>query len=215
MGALKDFLADQRKRVRPDMLVLNGDILELAWMSWGDLKEQKLAMDALDELKGFATGIEVSYLAGNHDRYDQIPKDEVHPIHVIAPTVGGPAMLERDGVTYTHGDHWDTTTGVWNALLKLPIRAFLPGLYIKMYGTPYQLRMAQKEQDYHELAFWVNGRAALWAAKQRRSLVFGHTHLPVLMVLPGGLMVACDGDWRDSLSWVEVRDGKIVLKYWG
>ena len=217
LGALKDFLADQRKRVRPDMLILAGDILELAWMSWPQLQAQKLAMDALDELRAFATGIEVSYLPGNHDRYDQIPKDEINPIHVIAPPVipGAVAtpLLSLDGVVYTHGDGYDASTHVWDALLRLPVKAFSPWLYLKLYASPFETKTAGKEQEYSDYVFWIQGRATRDAIKHGTDLVFGHTHWPCILDL-GGRVIGNSGDWQGNNSYIEAKDGKLSLRFW-
>lgn len=213
LAAFKSFLADQRHRVRPDLLILAGDILELAWMRWSDLKAQKLAMDALDELKAFATGIETVYLPGNHDSYQAIPKGEVSPIHVVAPPLDGSACLERDGVIYTHGHQFDATTHFWDSLLKLPVKALLPSLYTKLYASPYEVKMTHRLDTYNELIGWVTGRAITFAQKQGKNLCFGHTHFPFLIDL-GGRTVAGDGDWRDSLSYIEAQDGEMILKFW-
>lgn len=213
LGAFKDFLADLRKRTRPDMLILAGDILELAWLQWEDLKAQKLAMDALDELRTFAVGIETSYLCGNHDPYQAIPKDEVAPIHVVAPPVDGPASLERDGVVYSHGHQFDRTTKVWDGLLRLPVKAFLPSLYSRLYGTPYQIKVTHRQDAYNELIGFITGQAITFSQRQGKDLCFGHTHFPILLDL-GGRVIAGDGDWRDSNSFIEARDGKMTLKFW-
>ena len=218
LGQFKDFLADLRKRVRPDILVLAGDILELAWMQWEDLKKQKLATDALDELKAFATGIETVYLPGNHDPYPAIPKDEVSPIHVVAPPVDGPAFLERNGVIYTHGHQFDVTTHFWDAILKMflqgfPLQPLLPSLYVKLYGTPYEMKTARRQLEFNEYVGWIMGRGISTAIRDGKDLCFGHTHSAMAIDL-GGRVIVNSGDWRTDLTWVEVKDGKMALRWW-
>ena len=213
LGQFKDFLADLRKRVRPEMLILGGDILELAWFSWEELEAQRLFRDALDELRAFAGSIETIYLPGNHDPYSKIPKDEVSPMHVVAPPAGGTAYLDLNGVIFTHGNQFDVTTHVWDSLLKLPLKRLLPWLYVKMYGTPYEVRTKRSKQEFLEYVGWVTGRAAMEAIRQGKDLCFGHTHWPVFMDL-GGRVVVNSGDWRDSNSFILVEDGKMSLKFW-
>ena len=173
LGQFKAFLEDQRKRVRPAMLVLNGDILELAWMRWSDLCNQKLAMDALDELRAFATGIETCFIPGNHDPFGKLTmgiREFLSPVRVVSPDAGQPPLLELDGVVYTHGNQFDVTTHVWDSILKLPLKRLLPWLYIKMYGTPYQVKTAQRERDYREYIGWIMGRAMMYAIRQGKDL---------------------------------------------
>lgn len=213
LGAFKDFLADLRKRVRPDMLILGGDILELAWMRWSDLKAQKLAMDALDELRAFAGGIETIYLPGNHDPYQAIPKDEVAPIHVVAPSLDGSAWLEQDGILFTHGFQFDVTTHIWDSLLKLPLKKLLPSLYTKLYGTPYEVKTARRQLEFNEYIGWIMGRGMMYAIREGKDLCFGHTHSAMTIDL-GGRVIVNSGDWRTDLTWVEIKDGKMSLKFW-
>ena len=217
LGAFKDFLADLRKRVHPDTLVLAGDILELAWMRWEDLKVQKLAMDALDELKAFATGTITVLIPGNHDPNKKLDNlvEALSPIRRAGylPEWRGEA-LELDRVVYTHGHQFDSTTRFWDRLLRLPIKTLLPPLYIKLYGSPYEVKRAQREDYYNELIWWVTGRAIQSAQKQNKGLVFGHTHFPVRIDLGNSLTVANCGDLRDSWSYTEAKDGQVALKFW-
>lgn len=205
LGAFKAFLSDQKHRVRPNMLVLCGDILELAWMSWKDLQKQKLAMDTLDELRTFAGSIETVYIPGNHD-----PKGKLPPLTPIRET----DSLELDAVIYMHGHQFDTSTHIWDTALRFPLKRVFPWLYVKLYGTPYEVKSARKERDYREYIGWIFGRAMMFSLGKQRHLVYGHTHAPMLTVLRDERQVANAGDWRDSLSYLEVRDGKISLRFW-
>lgn len=213
IGAFKDFLADQRKRVRPEMLVLAGDILELAWFSWKELEAQKLFRDSLDELRGFAASIETIYLPGNHDPRPKLIPDKLSPIRITPydPHLGEALILGN--ILFTHGDHFDVTTHVWDDLLKLPLKKLLPWVYIKLYASPYEIKTAQKEKDFREYIGWIMGRAMMYSIRQGKDLCFGHTHAPMALDL-GGRMILNSGDWLDSLSYIEARDGKMTLRFW-
>ncbi len=213
LGAFKDFLQDLRKRVRPELLILAGDILELAWFSWPQLEKQKLFCDALDSLKDFAASIETLYLPGNHDERKDLPPGKLTPI-VIAPydpQLGEAIVL--DDVIFTHGAQFDVTTRFWDRLLKLPIKALLPCLYLRLYGTPYEVKSARKEKDYREYVGWIMGRAMMYAIRQGKDLCFGHTHAPMTLDL-GGRVIVNSGDLRDSWSYVIAKDGKMSLHFW-
>ena len=214
LDPFSSFLHDLRKRVRPDLLILNGDIFELAWFKWSELESQVLFRDSLDELRDFASSIETVLIPGNHDPRNKLLPDKLLPIRIVSYDAQLGEVIALDNIIFTHGHQFDMTTHLWDSLLKLPIRTLLPPLYLKLYGTPYQLKSAQKEKDYHELAFWVTGRAALHAVRAGKYLIFGHTHLPLQIELESGLKVINCGDWRDSLSFVEVQDREIKLKFW-
>lgn len=217
LGAFSAFLKDLRHRVRPDMLLLLGDVLELAWFKWPQLEAQKLCRDSMDELRGFADSIETLLIPGNHDPYEAIPQDAVSPIQVVAPAfiphALAPPLLDIDNIVFTHGHSYDVTTHIWSKLLKLPIKGLLPWLYIRLYGTPYEVKMARREQDYREYVGWIMGRAMMDALRHGRDLCFGHTHAPMVLDL-GGRVIVNAGDWRDSLSYIEARDGKMSLHFW-
>ena len=213
LGAFKDFLQDLRKRVRPELLILAGDILELAWFSWKELEKQKLFCDALDELRGVAAAIETWLIPGNHDPRKKLLPDRLTPIHIAPydPQMGEAIVL--DDIIFTHGAQFDVTTRFWDRLLKLPIKALLPCLYLRLYGTPYEVKSAYKEKDYREYVGWIMGRAMMAAIRQGKDLCFGHTHAPMTLDL-GGRVIVNSGDWRDSLSYIEVLDGRMALRFW-
>ncbi len=213
LGAFKGFLQDLRTRVRPKLLILAGDILELAWFSWAQLEKQKLFCDALDELRGVATAIETVLIPGNHDPREKLLPDRLTPIHIAPydPQMGEAIVL--DDIIFTHGAQFDVTTRFWDRLLKLPIKALLPSLYLRLYGTPYEVKSARKEKDYREYVGWVLGRAMMYTIRQGKDLCFGHTHAPMTLDL-GGRVIGNSGDWRDSLSYIEVKDGRMALRFW-
>ena len=204
---LKAF-ADDLKRVRPQLIILAGDILELSWFTWDYLMEQEKFRSGLDALREMATYTETRYIPGNHDPLKKLDKELLQPIHITEEQ-----WAEYDGVLYTHGHIFDITTKVCDSLLKLPIKSLLPGLYRKLYGTPYEVKLSGQEKDYREYVGWIFGRAMMWAIARSRKLVYGHTHAPMLVHLRNTI-VANSGDLRDSLSYVEAREGKLYLRYW-
>lgn len=209
LGPFKDFLQDLRKRQRPDALILGGDTIELAWFSWPELEAQALFRDSLDELRDFATSFETRLIPGNHDPLAKLRQRDLSPIK-IEPL----PSIEWDGVIYTHGHQFDVTTHLWDTLLKIPARRLFPRLYVKLYGTPYEVKMAQREKDYREYIGWILGRAMMDVLAKGKDLVYGHTHAPMRVEMRDRTVVNA-GDWQDSLSWVEARDGKLSLHFWG
>jgi len=212
LRAWRGFLAYLRT-VRPELLLLLGDVLELAWFSRKELEAQELFRESLDELRGFAASIETLYFPGNHDPRKKIDPQMVAPVHLLPFRPDMPEATEFDGVLYTHGSQFDAGTHLWDALLKFPLKAVFPCVYLKLYGTPYEVKSAQKEQDYREYVGWIMGRAMMEAIRQGRDVVFGHTHAPMTLDL-GGRLIVNSGDLRDSWSYVLARDGRLELKFW-
>ncbi len=208
LAAFRGFLEWVRQE-RPDRFLLLGDIHELAWFVWEHLQADPIAREALDHLRLVAEDIPTVELCGNHDPWERLSPH----LQELAPIlVRGEPTLELDGVIYTHGHQFDITTHFWDTALRSPMKRLAPWLYLRLYGTPYEVKTAQREKDYREYVGWIMGRAMLYAIRHK-DLCFGHTHAPMTLDL-GGRVIVNSGDWQDSLSYIEAIDGRMVLRFW-
>ncbi len=207
LKAFQSFCHKIRKK-RPDYLLLLEDILDLAWFRWEGIKSQPFAKDAIYTLKDLAYHIPTIYICGNHDLWEKVQYINLLPI-----SVSPDGEIELDDVLYTHGHQFDATTHLWDAILKTPLKKLAPWLYLKFYGTPYEVKSAQKEKDYREYVGWVMGRAMMYSIAQGKNLCFGHTHAPMTLDL-GGRLIVNSGDLQDSWSYVLACDGRLQLKFW-
>lgn len=206
-----------------ERLYLVGDIVDLWWMSsrrtaWGHA--QNHVVEALHRLR--ATGTEIVYVPGNHDRPIRrfcglmLPRMSVRR-RVIHTTADGRRLL------VVHGDDYDSLTqfgGFQEALGDWLYERILTGNRLanglrRCFGLRYwSLADFLKRQSRAAEGYIQRFIEAGLGDVRRRGLdgiVCGHIHRPALLERDG-LLYANDGDWVESLTaLVEDPDGTLRL----
>lgn len=201
--------------VKPDILVLNGDIGD----PWKDLWEAIVASKTWQRLRRTVNKrrpLETIWIPENHDwsgRPEYLPGAEI--------------VRERFDVldlTFMHG--WQFAID-WNIIHKFcfwlvrnrPIQAVR--LYEALYGKrtpsvlkaqlPVELRIQEgataRPDEWSQAKGLIHHRARTWAQANNRRLFIGHTHCPT----PFDGLIIDGGDWVDSMTCPQYLDGDISL----
>ncbi len=209
----------------PDLtshLIVNGDLFDF-WFEYRTVIPRSAfrTLTALARLT--SSGTRVTVTGGNHDRWgDDFWEKEVGASfhrHAVELDVEGLRTL------VTHGDGMDgnLSSRILQAVTRFPLTPALfrwvhPDLGIamvrRMSGTvavgsrrEEMLRNSAKAQDAHARSLM-----------QRRSdldlVIFGHTHLPVVVELEPGRWYANPGAWMEGLRYLEVTaDGPVLRQF--
>jgi len=213
--ALLGFL--EHARTHAGSVVINGDLFDF-WFEWRSVIP-RAGFRVLAALAGLRDrGIPVLWIAGNHDCW------------------GGEILRNDVGVQY-HVGTWEGTIGGWRtrfehgdglrdtedrryrrlrAVLRHPwsIRAFRwihPDL-----GTRIALGSSHASRTYRARDGGAGLRRVAESALSAGGtdlLVFGHSHVPHLERVPGGVY-ANPGTWMDDTTYLTIREDAIRLHRW-
>jgi len=203
-GSFHSFL-NEVERQHPDVLVGHGDIVELAWSSWGRNMAWQPARSAIEHLIYIASILPVELLPGNHD-LDLIKyKADLKPI-IVSPCL----TAQYDGVLYTHGHQFDPVyKSTWAWIMRLPLAHLVaPCIARSIYGTPYARILDGKDDSYMRLTAIIEADILLHTGD--KPVVFGHTHSEFIRRRRNSFL-ANSGDLIDSCSTLKVIDGSPEL----
>lgn len=199
-------------------LVILGDLFEF-WMEYRDYvpKRHFRVLSALSRLAD--SGVEVHYLAGNHDFnlgafFRESLGLNVHP---------GPLSLALQGrrILLQHGD--GMASGDWKyRLVKGVMRHPLSNTLFKLihpdWGMALAKRLSQLSRDRHgnRPRFMPQYEAAsrkLLARGTHDVLMHGHIHAGFVKQVPEGVYV-CTGEWLERMEYVVMENGECRLETW-
>ncbi|MCX6639950.1 MAG: UDP-2,3-diacylglucosamine diphosphatase [bacterium] len=201
-----------------ERLYIIGDLFDF-WFEWRHVILKRY-FRVLCKLRGLIDqGIEVHYLAGNHDfALGQFLQDEIGAeIHQDA------FQFEFNGKKFylLHGD--GLAPDDWGyRFLKRIFRNRLNQKLFTFIHPDYGLTLAHTSSHTsrnHTMRRWdVDGWAYRAEAERliRRGsdyVLFGHTHEPLLMGLDSGIYVNT-GDWMRYFSYATYENGNMKLMYW-
>ena len=198
---------DEVDRQRPDLLIGNGDVLELVWYTFEHCMSWKPSRDAIDHLRDVASCVPTLLLPGNHDldlwKYNR----ELSPIRIISTD----SYTSDDGVLYIHGHQFDPVyKSTWAWINRLPFaRKVAPCISERLYGTPYELKSQGRDESYGRLTGLIEAGVVLYGAP---AIVFGHTHSECIRYRRDS-WAANSGDFTDSCSTLKVIDGNPSMEW--
>lgn len=212
-------LNDYLRSVRPGMVVLNGDIIDI-WQfrkSWFP-KEHIRVLKRLLKLAG---KVPVYYITGNHDealrRYSPSMVGNLHLVDRLELTIGGERHL------FFHGDVFDASIGGAKWLAKLGghgydllirINAVVNWCLVRM-GRPRSSFSARVKKSVKKAVSYIQDfeeAAAIMAVRQGFAhVVCGHIHQPQIRTISGpegSVNYMNSGDWIEHLSALEYNEGR-------
>lgn len=194
-------------------VVLVGDIFEF-WMEYRDYinRHHFPLLRALAEL--VESGVEVHYLAGNHDFLleDFFPR-------TLGVQVHRTLTLELQGhrIWIQHGD--GTARSDWKyrfarRILHCPLNVWLFRLLHPDWGMSLARWVGRTSRQANQYKDPLLSEYQEWARytllrEHCTAIIHGHNHHGGVEVLPEGIHANC-GQWLFTLSYLELRNGKFT-----
>ena len=221
-GCRADALLDYLRSVRPGMVILNGDIIDI----WSFKKSYFPAshMKVMKCLMKLAAKVPVYYITGNHDealrRYSPVQLGNLRLLDRLELTLGG----ER--YWFFHGDIFDASTrhAKWIAKLggigyDLLIRINdVVNRALQLFGRPRMSFSARIKKSVKRAVAYIGDfeeTAAEVAIHEGFDFVVcGHIHQPQLRAIRtdrGSVRYMNSGDWIEHMSALEYADGQWTI----
>lgn len=213
--SFRDFLRFAAPRA--SHLFLLGDLFEF-WMEYRHFipKSEFRTLAALEAVR--AAGVEVHYLAGNHDFAlgDFFSRQLGMQVHA------GPLALALQGkrLLLLHGDGLAPSDRAYRLLKRVLVHP-LAGKAFRLLHPDLGMRLAgavgQGSRDRHgyrprKLDEYERAARAL-LAEGHDIVMHGHTHQGFVKRFPEGVYVN-SGEWMRRLQFVELEEGECRLKEW-
>ncbi|QEC52086.1 UDP-2,3-diacylglucosamine pyrophosphatase LpxH [Anseongella ginsenosidimutans] len=214
------------RSIRPKVLVLNGDIIDIWQFSkryWPDAH-----MQVIRKIMKFITeDVQVFYLTGNHDemlrKFADLKLDSFQLKNKLVLNIG------QEKVWLFHGDVFDVTMQHSKWLAKLGafgydslilLNSFVNWL-LKMAGRPkmsFSRKIKSSVKSAVKFMSDFEATAASIAIENGYDYVIcGHIHHPEIRKVKtesGSITYLNSGDWVESLSALEYDEGKWNLYYY-
>lgn len=206
------------KSIKPKMLILNGDIIDIWQFSKRYWPETH--MKVLRKLMKFVVeGVPVYYLTGNHDELLRKFAD----MHMGAFHLQNKLVIELDGkkAWFFHGDIFDVTMQHSKWLAKLGAVGYDALILINSFVNWFLALMGQEKMSFSkrikakfkDAVKFINGfehtAAELAAEKGYEYVICGHIHQPEMRTIAtenGAVTYLNSGDWVENLTALEYYD---------
>ena len=213
-------LLEYLKGLEVDMIILNGDIVDIWQFKKSYFPESHFAV--LKELiNKICDGTKVYYLTGNHDDLMR----RISPVELANFKLVDKLVIDIDGMKtwFFHGDVFDSFVNHSKFIAKLGgkgydllirINRFINRILQSMGRPPYSFSKKVKSSVKKAATFisdFENTAAELAVENGYDYVVCGHIHEPVIKKLStedGSVIYMNSGDWVESLTSLEYADGQ-------
>jgi UDP-2,3-diacylglucosamine pyrophosphatase LpxH len=216
------------KSIKPKMLILNGDIIDIWQFSKSYWPEAHMKV-VRRVLKFVTEGVPVYYLTGNHDEMLRKFAD----LNLGSFQLLNKIVLNIDGkkAWIFHGDVFDVTMQHSKWLAKLGAVGYdtlillnsITNWFLVLMGRP-KMSFSQKiKAKFKDAVKFINQfeqtAADLAIAKEYQYVICGHIHQAEIREMtatdaPGNVLYLNSGDWVESLTALEYHNGKWeIFKY--
>ncbi|HMT53344.1 MAG TPA: UDP-2,3-diacylglucosamine diphosphatase [Saprospiraceae bacterium] len=217
-------LQNYLKTIDPEMLVLNGDIIDI----WNFSKSYfpKNHIQVLRQIiRMTEKGTKTYYLTGNHDEALRKYSGTVIGNFVLDDKL----ILELDGkkIWLFHGDIFDTTTKGWARILaKLGGKGYdiliwtnrLINDLLQYFGREKISFSKRVKSSVKKAVKWISNfettAAALAIDQKFDTVICGHIHQPqdrIIQLEHGSVHYLNSGDWVENCTALEYNDGQWTL----
>lgn len=225
-GAHAKELLNYLGSIKPDTLVLNGDIIDI----WQFRKRYfpKEHLQVLKKIISMATkGTKVYYITGNHD--EKLRK--FSPVKMGNISIVDKLILDLDGkkAWLFHGDvfdasiqhtKWIAKLGGWGYDFLIVFNRFLNWCLVKMGRPKYSLSKKIKNSVKKAVSFitdFEETAAQLAIENEFDYVLCGHIHQPQMRTVThkgGECLYLNSGDWIENLTALEYDDGNwSIMEY--
>ncbi|MES2747550.1 MAG: UDP-2,3-diacylglucosamine diphosphatase [Bacteroidota bacterium] len=209
--------------IKPKILVLNGDIIDI-WQ----FRKSYFPSHHLNVIKKIISmsskGTKVYYLTGNHDEFLRKFTD----LHLGNISLLNKLVLNLDGkrAWLFHGDVFDASInhakwlaklGGWGYDMLILINRFLNWILVKLKREPYSLSKKIKDNVKSPVKFITNFEQVcieLAIEKKYDYVICGHIHEPKIAFVEnekGKTVYLNSGDWIENLTALEYNNKKWKL----
>lgn len=218
-GAHAKELCQYLKSIKPGILVLNGDIIDI----WYFRKRffPKEHMKVIRQItKKIAAGTPVYYITGNHDemmrKFSGFKISNFEIVNKLVLDVGDKKAWIFHGDIFDASIHcakWLAWLGGYGYVLLIWINRLLNNV-LEMMGRP-KMSLSKKVKDSVKRAVkyitdFENTAAELAIRKGYDYVICGHIHQPQMREITseqGSVMYLNSGDWIENLTALEYYDG--------
>lgn len=206
------------KSIKPNQIILNGDIIDIWQFSKRYWPETH--MKVLRKLMKFVVeGVPVYYLTGNHDELLRKFAD----LHMGAFHLQNKLVLELDGkkAWFFHGDIFDVTMQHSKWLAKLGAVGYdslilinsLANWFLGLFGKEKMSFSKKIKAAFKDAVKFINSfentAADLAIENGYQYVVCGHIHQPEMRTIAnesGEVLYLNSGDWVENLTALEYQD---------
>jgi UDP-2,3-diacylglucosamine pyrophosphatase LpxH len=222
-GCQAEALLQYLRSIRPQVLVLNGDILDIWQLSKSYFPDSHLLV-VRELLQLMERGTEVYYITGNHD--EALRKFADTSIGRLR--IANKALLHLDGkkAWFFHGDVFDVTMQHSKWLAKLGAKGYgllillnkFVNFMLRMAGQPKVSLSKQVKNGVKKAVKSKNNfeqtAADIAIDKGYDYVICGHIHKPEIKSIQnekGEVLYLNSGDWVEHLSALEYDQGQWTL----
>lgn len=224
LGCHAEELLDYLKRIAPQKLILNGDIIDI-WQ----FRKSYFPKSHLEVIKRIidlnSKGTEVFYITGNHDEMLRKFSDtKLGDFHIVDKL-----LLELDGkkAWFFHGDVFDVSIqnakwlaklGGWGYDILIILNRLLNWILVKSGKKKYSLSKRIKNSVKSAVKFisdFEKTAAQLAIEKGYKYVICGHIHQPKIVrktFKNGTCLYLNSGDWIENLTSLEYENKKWSLQ---
>ncbi|MBC8986229.1 UDP-2,3-diacylglucosamine diphosphatase [Pedobacter sp. N36a] len=206
------------KSIKPNQIILNGDIIDIWQFSKRYWPETH--MKVLRKLMKFVVeGVPVYYLTGNHDELLRKFAD----LHMGAFHLQNKLVLELDGkkAWFFHGDIFDVTMQHSKWLAKLGAVGYdslilinsLANWFLGLFGKEKMSFSKKIKAAFKDAVKFINSfentAADLAIENGYQYVICGHIHQPEMRIISndgGEVLYLNSGDWVENLTALEYQD---------
>lgn len=206
------------KSIKPKMLILNGDIIDIWQFSKSYFPEEHTKI-IRKILKFVSEGVPVYYLTGNHDELLRKFTDfKMGGFQLLNKLV---LNLDGEKAWIFHGDVFDVTMQHSKWLAKLGAVGYDTLIHINSLTNWFLVKIGKKKYSFSqkikasvkEAVKFINQfeetAAELAIEKQYSFVICGHIHHPEIKTIiteKGKVTYLNSGDWVESLTALEYKD---------
>jgi len=192
---ISEFL-DKVYEEKPDLFVLNGDIIDLWRMGFKQIRKENFIN--ISKINNISKTIPTVWVKGNHDI--SVP-EKAFPDIMFADT-----FFEFGKFHFEHGHLLDSSIAKYAWIFK-----YIPVIFPKFYQIFLAKHEKVIEEDYGIGWYEMHDKAKAFIMKHDMSVIIGHSHAPQVKELSGRYM-GDSGDFIDSCSYLVIDDNTVRLE---